>query len=196
VARVLDFGIAKALGRSQATRDGEVKGKIAYMAPEQIFGEQVTRRTDIFATAVVMWEALTGKRLVLGETESETIVRVGRMKIEPPSTLAEVPQALDEVVYRALDREAENRFDRGDFSVAGNGISGEENPRCLRIDHPLDDDRHGDLPLIETVAQAIGDGALGEERGPAAADLLEDRSRPDDVQAPRSHAGRTAVCHS
>ena len=111
VARVLDFGIAKALGRSQATRDGEVKGKIAYMAPEQIFGEQVTRRTDVFATAVVMWEALTGKRLFLGETESETIVRVGRMKIEPPSSLATVPRALDDVVARALDRECENRFE-------------------------------------------------------------------------------------
>jgi serine/threonine-protein kinase len=111
VARVLDFGIAKALGRSQATRDGEVKGKIAYMAPEQIFGEQVTRRTDVFATAAVMWEALTGKRLFLGETESETIVRVGRMKIEPPSSVASVPKALDEVVSKGLDREAEGRFE-------------------------------------------------------------------------------------
>jgi serine/threonine protein kinase len=111
VARVLDFGIAKALGRSQATRDGEVKGKIAYMAPEQIFGEQVSRRTDIFAASVVMWEALTGKRLFLGETESETIVRVGRMKIEPPSSLASVPPALDEVVAKGLDREASQRYE-------------------------------------------------------------------------------------
>jgi hypothetical protein len=110
VARVLDFGIAKALGRSQATRDGEVKGKVAYMAPEQLFGENVTRRTDVFATAIVMWEALTGRRLFMGETESETIVRVGNMAIPAPGSVVPVPPALDAVLLRALAREPDRRF--------------------------------------------------------------------------------------
>src|SRR3989442_1525850 len=64
VARVLDFGIAKARGRLQpTTQTGQVKGKLAYMAPEQILGDDVTRRTDVYAAAVILWEALTGRRL-------------------------------------------------------------------------------------------------------------------------------------
>jgi hypothetical protein len=110
VARVLDFGIAKALGRSQATRDGEVKGKVAYMAPEQLFGEAVSRRTDVFATAIVMWEALTGRRLFMGETESETIVRVGNMPIPAPGSVVAVPPALDAVLLKGLARDPAQRF--------------------------------------------------------------------------------------
>src|SRR4029077_8571100 len=62
VPRVLDFGVAKAAGRTQTTREGQVKGKLAYMAPEQIMGRQVTRATDVFAASVVLWEALTAQR--------------------------------------------------------------------------------------------------------------------------------------
>jgi serine/threonine protein kinase len=110
VARVLDFGIAKAIGRSQATRDGEIKGKIAYMAPEQLFSEPVTRRTDLFATSIVMWEALTGRRLFMGETESETIVRAGSMQIPAPSSVVPLPPALDAVLLKGLARDTTQRY--------------------------------------------------------------------------------------
>src|SRR6185436_5870623 len=63
VARVLDFGIAKAVSSSQSTRKGEFKGKIAYTSPEQLRGEKVDRRAELFAAGVVLWEALTRKRL-------------------------------------------------------------------------------------------------------------------------------------
>src|SRR5277367_6228356 len=63
VPRVLDFGVAKAVGRLQTTREGQSKGKLSYMAPEQLHGAGVTRQTDVYAAAVVTWEALTGKRL-------------------------------------------------------------------------------------------------------------------------------------
>src|ERR1700733_10414333 len=56
VASLLDFGVAKASGRAQSTRDGQVKGKVAYMVPEQVQGQPLTRRTDIFAASVVLWE--------------------------------------------------------------------------------------------------------------------------------------------
>ncbi|HSQ67748.1 MAG TPA: serine/threonine-protein kinase, partial [Polyangiaceae bacterium] len=62
-ARVVDFGVAKAVGRLQTTREGALKGKIAYMSPEQISTDSVDRRTDIYAASVVLWEMLTGKRL-------------------------------------------------------------------------------------------------------------------------------------
>src|SRR5208282_661106 len=59
VPRVLDFGVAKAAGRVQTTREGQLKGKLGYMAPEQI-GGQVSRASDVYAASVVLWEALTG----------------------------------------------------------------------------------------------------------------------------------------
>src|SRR5689334_7609894 len=69
VPRVLDFGVAKAAGRLQTTREGQIKGKISYMAPEQLHGGRVTRQTDIYAAAVLLWETLTGQRLYEGDNE-------------------------------------------------------------------------------------------------------------------------------
>ena len=63
MAHLLDFGIAKASGRAQVTRDGSIKGKLAYMAPEQLQSQPVSRATDIYGASVVLWELLTGKRL-------------------------------------------------------------------------------------------------------------------------------------
>ncbi|MGH7280352.1 MAG: serine/threonine-protein kinase, partial [Polyangiaceae bacterium] len=75
VARVLDFGVAKAAGRIQTTREGQLKGKLAYMAPEQLSGD-VSRKTDVYAAAVVLWEALTGRRLFTGENEAAILGKV------------------------------------------------------------------------------------------------------------------------
>src|SRR5262249_50884483 len=62
IARVVDFGVAKAAVRSQTTQDGNLKGKLSYSAPEQLLKETVDRRVDVFAASVVLWEALTGTR--------------------------------------------------------------------------------------------------------------------------------------
>src|SRR3954468_18707128 len=78
IPRVLDFGIAKAQGRIQVTRDGQIKGKLAYMPPEQLAGKELTRTVDIYASAVVMWEMLTTERLFKGDTEAETLQRILR----------------------------------------------------------------------------------------------------------------------
>ncbi|HEX7603730.1 MAG TPA: serine/threonine-protein kinase, partial [Polyangiaceae bacterium] len=111
VARVLDFGIAKAADQVHMTREGELKGKLVYMAPEQILGEPVTRRTDIFSAAVVLWESLTGQRLFESESSSPLAARMKQAKIDPPSTLApEVPPALDAVVMKGLALDSEARF--------------------------------------------------------------------------------------
>ena len=63
ITRVADFGIAKAAGRAQSTQDGQLKGKLCYMAPEQLAQRPVDRRTDVYSASVVLWEALTGQRL-------------------------------------------------------------------------------------------------------------------------------------
>jgi serine/threonine protein kinase len=111
VARVFDFGIAKATGRMQTTYDGQVKGKFAYMAPEQLRGENVNRQADLYAAAVVLWEALVGERLFRAENEGNTVERVLFAPVPPPSSLRpDVSHALDAVVVRGLARERSQRF--------------------------------------------------------------------------------------
>ncbi|HEY6463013.1 MAG TPA: protein kinase, partial [Polyangiaceae bacterium] len=107
----IDFGVAKAAGRLQTTRDGQLKGKLAYMAPEQIRGTAVTRRTDVYAAAVMLWEALTGERLFKGENEANVMARVLNEVVPPPSSIVpSLPAALDAIVLRGLQREAGDRY--------------------------------------------------------------------------------------
>ena len=110
IARVLDFGVAKAAGRKQHTREGQLKGKLAYMAPEQVTGVNVTRRCDVFAASIVLWEMLAGQRLFRSETESETIAKVMGAPIAKPSSLRAELAPLDDVVLRGLDRDQNTRF--------------------------------------------------------------------------------------
>jgi serine/threonine-protein kinase len=108
---VLDFGVAKAAGRMQTTREGQLKGKLSYMAPEQVRSEAVDRRTDVYATGVVLWEALTMERLFAAENEAAVIAKVVQGARRPPSAFApDLPKSVDEVVMRALRREVAGRF--------------------------------------------------------------------------------------
>ena len=112
VPRVLDFGVAKAVGGIHTTREGQVKGKLAYMAPEQLRSGTVDRRSDVFAAGIVLWEALTLRRLFTGESEGAVITNVLEQTIKAPSTIVgELPEALDAVVMRALDRDRSGRFE-------------------------------------------------------------------------------------
>ncbi len=110
VARLIDFGIARAAVRSQITRTGQLKGKLRYMAPEQLHGAAATRRVDVYATAVVLWEALTGNRLFDGETDAAIYGRILEGVVRPPGALVAVPPALDAVVLRGLARDPEARW--------------------------------------------------------------------------------------
>ena len=111
VTRLLDFGVAKAAVRLQQTRTGELKGKIAYMAPEQLERHEVTKLTDLYAMAIVLWEMLTGKRLFEAETEGQLVRKVLDGTQEPPSAVRpDVPPALDAVVLRALAKSTADRY--------------------------------------------------------------------------------------
>jgi hypothetical protein len=111
IARVLDFGIAKAFGRAQTTREGQVKGKLAYMSPEQVQGENVDRRTDVFAASVVLWELLTGDRLFGGDDEKSTIGKLLRCAVPPPSTrVTGIDAKLDALVLRGLAKNPADRY--------------------------------------------------------------------------------------
>lgn len=111
VPHLLDFGVAKATFRLQSTEQGALKGKLGYMAPEQLAGAPAERRVDIHAMGIVLWELLTGQRLFHGEEAGATIRAVMERTPEPPSQLSpEAPPALDAVVLRALEKRAELRF--------------------------------------------------------------------------------------
>jgi serine/threonine-protein kinase len=111
VARVLDFGVAKAIGRLQTTREGRVKGKFAYMAPEQLYQRGVTRQADVWAAAVCTWEALTGTRLFSGDNEAAIVTSVLHEAIPPPSSVAHHLSAeIDRVVMTGLERDTSKRY--------------------------------------------------------------------------------------
>jgi len=112
VARLVDFGVARAASRLSTTRSGQLKGKLAYMAPEQARGSgHIDRRADLFSCGIVLWEALAVKRLFKGDAEAETLNRVLYEPIASPrSVRPDVPVALEEVCMKALARDVDQRF--------------------------------------------------------------------------------------
>jgi len=109
--RVLDFGIAQAALRSQVTAAGTVKGKLAYMSPEQVQGRAVDARTDVWAAGVVLWEALTGRRLFFAPDSREAVELLLHSQIVPPSShTPSLSRELDQVVLKALARDANERY--------------------------------------------------------------------------------------
>lgn len=110
--RVLDFGVAKARGRLQAsTGEGTLKGKLGYLAPEQLRGAEVNRSTDIYAASVVIWELLTGRRLFPGENEGHVLEQILVGYADPPSKWdPSMPEELDRAILQGLSSDPEKRF--------------------------------------------------------------------------------------
>jgi eukaryotic-like serine/threonine-protein kinase len=112
VVKLLDFGIAKVKNASAHTQTGTVKGKYAYMAPEQLRGAAVDRRADVFALGVVLYEMLALRRLFQRKTDYLTFRAVLEQPIKDVrSYRPDCPPALADVLVRALDREPANRFE-------------------------------------------------------------------------------------
>jgi eukaryotic-like serine/threonine-protein kinase len=111
-ARLTDFGIAKAEDRLQITRTNEVKGKLAYLAPERVDKRRTcTKQSDVFSMAVVLWECLAGRRLFRGEEAVDTLQEVMHAPIPRLRQLgAQLPPALDDVIARGLSRDLSARF--------------------------------------------------------------------------------------
>ncbi len=111
VARILDFGVAKAAGKMHATREGQLKGKLAYMSPEQVRSQDVTRQSDVFSTAIVLWEALMGERLFDGNNPAELIMQVIAGPITAPRTrFPDLSPELEAVVMKGLARDTSVRY--------------------------------------------------------------------------------------
>jgi serine/threonine protein kinase len=111
VARITDFGVARATSRLTSTRVGQLKGKLAYMAPEQASGDKLDRRADVFSAGVLIWETFASKRLFKADNEAATLQRVMNEPIPDLQRIApHLSAELCAVVMRALDRDRDKRY--------------------------------------------------------------------------------------
>ena len=109
--KLLDFGIAKAVGGSATTRTGVLKGKVGYMAPEQVFDEEVDRRADVYAVGVMMWEALASRRLWQGTSDVAILTKVANEAVPLiDSVVASLPAELSRICMKAVARKRDDRF--------------------------------------------------------------------------------------
>lgn len=110
--KIIDFGIASSETKIAETHPGVVKGKYAYMSPEQVMAKNLDPRSDVFSLAVVMWECLTMRRLFTGKSEVETIRKVGACQI--PNDLEKpdlaIPLELQRIVKKGLEKHRDNRY--------------------------------------------------------------------------------------
>jgi serine/threonine-protein kinase len=110
VSRVLDFGVAKAEDRVQVTKDNKLKGKLLYMSPEQLESGEVDRRTDVYAMAVVLFEALTQQRMFPGEREGAQLLKIQQGEIRVPSQVIPELAMFDDVVRKGASKNPADRF--------------------------------------------------------------------------------------
>ena len=109
--KLIDFGIARASSRATRTRAGRLKGKIAYMSPEQVQGQDIDQRADLFSLGVLMYELITATSLFHGKNQLDTMHQVRRAEVPPPSTInPDVPKGVDEILLTALARDRDKRY--------------------------------------------------------------------------------------
>jgi serine/threonine protein kinase len=117
--KVSDFGIAKARTASEATASVLIKGKPAYMSPEQANGEKLDGRSDLFAVGVMLWELLVGRRLFVGEDTRATLAAVLFGQIPRPRSLrTEIPKDVERVVMKLLERDLPARYATAEAAIA------------------------------------------------------------------------------
>ncbi|MDP2343613.1 MAG: serine/threonine-protein kinase [Deltaproteobacteria bacterium] len=122
VTKVVDFGIAKSGNRSSRTATGVLKGKLQFMSPEQVKGENVDARTDQFAMGIVLWELLTNQRLFAGDNEIAILKAVLQQRIPKPSEhVPGLPPELEMVIMKMLERDPNQRY--ASCEEAADGLS-------------------------------------------------------------------------
>lgn len=180
--KLTDFGVAKAVGRLQRTQPGEIKGKLAYMAPEQAYGRNVDRRSDVYSLGVVLFELALGRRLFGGKSDAETVRNIMQHNIPLPRAVdPSFPVGLEEIILGMLQADPTQRFQsagaveralRGFVATAGEGDLDGQLGELARALEPARYRAKSELVLRELATTHVG--------GPAA--------RPDD-----DHGARTVV---
>ncbi len=174
VSRLIDFGVAEAAGALRVNRAGELRGKIHYMAPEQLsYDGVISRRTDLYAAAVVLWEALCGRRLFKDELKADAspaATSVNRACVDAlvrryahipaPSTLARgVSPELDAIIHRALEPAPSKRFATAAAmaaSIAGSGRVASEDEVGAWVRSREDGELAARERLVEEIERSSG----------------------------------------
>jgi len=209
VARISDFGIAKAESRLQVTQDGQMKGKLPYMAPEQLAGSlQLDRRADIFSATTVLWELLAGRSLFRADHPGETIAKVLSAPIPSLRPLRpDVPAALDQAIRRGLARAPDHRpstaAEHAELLEAALG-QGLASPRAVgawvsglagevlqsRADYVKQMESISKLDAISVRASDASTHSVGQ---PVASDTGRSMPRPSDPVAPTPRGDESAT---
>jgi eukaryotic-like serine/threonine-protein kinase len=168
--KVIDFGLAKAANRVSRTAAGVIKGKVAYMSPEQAVGALVDRRTDVFALGTTLWELACDRRLFKHSDDVETLRSVHAAVVPDPTKLVDdFPDELWRILRRALERKRESRY-----------------PTAADLARDLD-------AFARTASAGVNDGTVADVMGALFADdrsrqaaWVADASGPDKRRAPRA----------
>lgn len=178
VSRLTDFGVAKAEKRLTSTRTGQLKGKLAYMAPEQASKGEADRRSDLFSMGIVLWEALIGRRLFRGTNNAETLNMVLNKEVEAPSSLWPDLEPFDELISKALSRDPDARFQNAEAFGEALELASREHAAGLatrrqvskEVEHWLGEAVQAQRKKIRDAIANLGSGEYSEEAIPLPAD--------------------------
>jgi serine/threonine-protein kinase len=168
IARLTDFGVAKAEVRLSTTQEGQFKGKLAYMSPEHASNGEADQRSDLFSMAIILWESLTGRRLFRAENHAATLHKIC---LEPIPLLSSVDPALapfDDVLAKGLERDRDLRFQSAEeFAEAieehAHVLDGVANPRAVAklVREYAAEKLDRDQQLVRAAMAEIGAGGDG-----------------------------------
>ncbi len=188
--KLADFGIAKATCRAIVTEAGMIRGKIAYMSPEQAAGGSLDHRSDLFSLGLVLHEMLTGRELYSGRSQAEILEKARQPDIKPPSTVnPRVTSEIDAVVMRALETSPRHRFESARaFDLALENAILASGLRASNAD--LEDWLKKVMPLTQVDELAVADRLLTFDGSPAAPvqgtePILEVGQSSKDIDAPK-----------
>lgn len=203
--KLVDFGVAKSLASAHQTRPGAIKGKLAYMAPEQLRGPRmVDRRADIFSVGVMLWEMLAGRRLWQGMTEAQIVRHLSSgaaLPAVPAEALAELgaPAALGELCARALAVDPQDRIataaELEEALTRELADAADSHARNLgrTVSVAFEEERMERRRLIEAALRSDAAGTLAIEVGPADMVLGEDEQTIADPEEPEPAPARMPV---
>ncbi|TFH32351.1 MAG: serine/threonine protein kinase [Myxococcales bacterium] len=183
IARLTDFGVAKADVRMASTRAGQFKGKLSYMAPEQASSSETDQRSDLFSVGIILWESLTGRRLFKGESNAATLNKLLNDTVAKPSDLWPDLEPFDEVVMKALCRNPEGRFQSadefGDALDSAAGRSGVAKTRDVaEVVRSLDADKLQDeRQRVRNSIEMLGRAEIAASTVPMPREGVEPRSQ-------------------
>jgi serine/threonine protein kinase len=184
-AKLVDFGIAKATANSAGvTQAGEIKGKFAYMAPEQVTGDVVDRRTDIFGMGVILYLLTTGRHPFKGVHTAETLQNIcsKRPPRLPSAIIPGYPPELEAVVLKCLAKEPDDRW-----PTANDMLS------ALERSMPQSLDGSFEVQVADYMNELLGDRVRERRMQLRVAQEQADRARPDGVSTPGSYGSLRAL---